>query len=169
MHHWYCIALTSDNNTVQKHNNKEQSETIRNLTMPCINLSEYWTSVWVEAVLHVQSSWLVLYKKCLHFLLWPGTRKGQCGCHNGFYGPWTTEGNYHTGRKFNCLTSKSAKIQIQEQFWGPLWIWSFSVPTTMFMLPVTTVRHFERTARVNCIVPAIVVHYRPGRLIFCNY
>ena len=25
--------------------NKERSKTIRNLTMPCINLSEYWTNV----------------------------------------------------------------------------------------------------------------------------
>ena len=37
--------MTSDNNTVQRHNNKERSKTIRNLTMPCINLSEYWTSM----------------------------------------------------------------------------------------------------------------------------
>ena len=42
---WHCIVLTSDNNTVQKHNNKERSKTIRNLTMLCINLSEYWTSM----------------------------------------------------------------------------------------------------------------------------
>ena len=42
---WHCIVLPLDNNTVQKHNNKERSKTIRNLTMPCINLSEYWTSV----------------------------------------------------------------------------------------------------------------------------
>ena len=42
---WHCIVLTLNNNTVQKHNNKERSKTIRNLTMPCINLSDYWTSV----------------------------------------------------------------------------------------------------------------------------
>ena len=42
---WHCIVLTSDNNTAQKHNNKERSKTIRNLTMLCINLSEYWTSM----------------------------------------------------------------------------------------------------------------------------
>ena len=41
---WHCIVLTSDKNTVEKHNNKEQSKTIRHLTMPSINLSEYWTS-----------------------------------------------------------------------------------------------------------------------------
>ena len=41
----HCIVLISDNNTVQKHNNEERSKTIRNLTMPCINLSEYWTSM----------------------------------------------------------------------------------------------------------------------------
>ena len=41
---WHCIVLTSDNNNVQKHNNREWSKT-RNLTMLCINLLEYWTSV----------------------------------------------------------------------------------------------------------------------------
>ena len=41
----HCIVLISDNNTEQKHNNEERSKTIRNLTMPCINLSEYWTSM----------------------------------------------------------------------------------------------------------------------------
>ena len=45
---WHCIVLTSDHNTIQKHNNKEQSKTIRNLTMPCIDLSECWTSVKVD-------------------------------------------------------------------------------------------------------------------------
>ena len=42
---WHCIVFTSHNNIVQKHNNKEWSKTIRNLTMVCINLSEYWTSM----------------------------------------------------------------------------------------------------------------------------
>jgi len=42
---WNCIVFTSHNNTVQKHNNKEWSKTIRILTMLCINLSEYWTSM----------------------------------------------------------------------------------------------------------------------------
>ena len=42
---WHCIVFTSHNNTVQKHNNKEWSKTIRNLKMLCINLSEYWTSM----------------------------------------------------------------------------------------------------------------------------
>ena len=34
-----CIDIT------QKYNNKERSKTMRNLTKPCINLSEYWTSI----------------------------------------------------------------------------------------------------------------------------
>ena len=42
---WHCIVFTSHNNTVQKHNNKESGKTIRTLTMLCINLSEYWTSM----------------------------------------------------------------------------------------------------------------------------
>ena len=42
---WHCIVLSSHYNTVQKNNNKERSKTIRNLTKPCINLSEYWTSM----------------------------------------------------------------------------------------------------------------------------
>ena len=42
---WHCIVLSSHYNTVQKHNNKEKSKTMRNLTTPCINLSEYWTSM----------------------------------------------------------------------------------------------------------------------------
>ena len=37
---FYCIY-----STVQKHNKKEQSKTMRNLTMPCINFLEYWTSM----------------------------------------------------------------------------------------------------------------------------
>ena len=36
---FYCI------NIVQKYKNKERSKTMRNLTKPCINLSEYWTSI----------------------------------------------------------------------------------------------------------------------------
>ena len=49
---WHCIVFTSHNNTVQKHNNEESSETIRNLTMLCINLSEYWTSMtWLTVIL----------------------------------------------------------------------------------------------------------------------
>ena len=36
---FYCI------NIVQKYTNKERSKTMRNLTKPCINLSEYWTSM----------------------------------------------------------------------------------------------------------------------------
>ena len=36
---FYCI------NIVQKYKNKERSKTMRNLTKPCINLSEYWTSM----------------------------------------------------------------------------------------------------------------------------
>ena len=48
MHGMYCIDFRL-NNTVQifldkSKTNKEQSNRIRNLTMPCINLSEYWTS-----------------------------------------------------------------------------------------------------------------------------
>ena len=39
----HCIALSSHDNTVQKLNNKEGSETIRHFTKPCINLSEYST------------------------------------------------------------------------------------------------------------------------------
>ena len=42
---WHCIVLSSHYNTVQKHNNKERSKTMRNLTNACINLSEYWTSM----------------------------------------------------------------------------------------------------------------------------
>ena len=42
---WHCIVLTSDNNTV--HNNKEQRKTIRNLTMPCINLPKYYKCVFI--------------------------------------------------------------------------------------------------------------------------
>ena len=40
---WHCIALSSHDNTVQKHNNKEGSKTMRNFTKPCVNLSEYRT------------------------------------------------------------------------------------------------------------------------------
>ena len=50
---WHCIVLTSDNNTLQKHNNKERSKTIRNLTMPCITFSEYWTSINILAPFRV--------------------------------------------------------------------------------------------------------------------
>ena len=39
------IVLSSHYNTLQKHNNKERSKTMRNLTKPNINLSEYWTSM----------------------------------------------------------------------------------------------------------------------------
>ena len=42
---WHCIVLYSHNNTVQKHNSEEWSKTMRNLTIPCINLLEYWTSM----------------------------------------------------------------------------------------------------------------------------
>ena len=42
---WYCIVLASHYHIVQKHNNKERSKTMRNLTKPCINLSECWTSM----------------------------------------------------------------------------------------------------------------------------
>ena len=42
---WHCIVLSSHYNTVQKNNNKERSKTMRNLTKPCIILSEYWTSM----------------------------------------------------------------------------------------------------------------------------
>ena len=42
---WHYIVLYSHYSTVQKHNNKERSKTMRNLMMPCINLSEYWTSM----------------------------------------------------------------------------------------------------------------------------
>ena len=42
---WHCIVLSSHYNTVQKHNNKERSKTMKNLTNACINLSEYWTSM----------------------------------------------------------------------------------------------------------------------------
>ena len=40
-----CIALSSHYNTEQKHNNKEWSKTMRNLTKLCINLLEYSTSM----------------------------------------------------------------------------------------------------------------------------
>ena len=46
--HGIVLYSLSHNNTVQKYNNKESGETIRNLTMLCINLSEYWTSMLVE-------------------------------------------------------------------------------------------------------------------------
>ena len=42
---WHCVVLTSDKNTAQKNNNKERSKAITNLTMLCINLLGYWTSV----------------------------------------------------------------------------------------------------------------------------
>ena len=38
-----CIVLYLHYNTVQKHNHKERSKTVKNLTKPYINLSEYWT------------------------------------------------------------------------------------------------------------------------------
>ena len=43
----HCIALSSHYYTVKKHNNEERSKvkTKRNLTKPCIKLSEYWTSM----------------------------------------------------------------------------------------------------------------------------
>ena len=41
----HCIVSSSRYNTEQKHNNKERSKTMRSLTKPCINLSEYWTSM----------------------------------------------------------------------------------------------------------------------------
>ena len=40
-----CIALSSHYITEQKHNNKEWSKTMRNLTKLCINLLEYATSM----------------------------------------------------------------------------------------------------------------------------
>ena len=50
---WHCIVLPSHYNTVQKHNNKERSKTMRNLTNACINLSEYWTSMRFACKLHL--------------------------------------------------------------------------------------------------------------------
>ena len=43
------IVLASHYHIVQKYNNKERSKTMRNLTKPCINLSEYWTSMKVAS------------------------------------------------------------------------------------------------------------------------
>ena len=39
------IVLSSPYNTVQKHNNKEQSKTMINLTRLCMNLLGYWTTM----------------------------------------------------------------------------------------------------------------------------
>ena len=41
----YGIVLYSHYSTVQKYNGEERSKTIRSLTIPCINLLEYWTSM----------------------------------------------------------------------------------------------------------------------------
>ena len=49
---WHCIVLSSHYNTVQKHNNKERSKTMTNLTNACINLSEYWTSMTTYRITH---------------------------------------------------------------------------------------------------------------------
>ena len=40
MYALHCIVLSSHYNTLQKHNNKERSKTMRNVTKPCINLSD---------------------------------------------------------------------------------------------------------------------------------
>ena len=44
----HFIVLFSHYNTEQKHNNKEQSKAMRNFKKPCINLSEYWTSMGIS-------------------------------------------------------------------------------------------------------------------------
>ena len=33
------------------------------------------------------------------FPMWLGTRQGQCGRHNGFYGTWTAERDHYSGGK----------------------------------------------------------------------
>ena len=49
----YCLVFTL--NTLQKHNNKERSKTMRHLTKPCINLLDHWTSMRIR-----------LYMPCEH-------------------------------------------------------------------------------------------------------
>ena len=49
---WHCIVLYPPNNRLTIQYNRERSNTIECNTMPCINLSEYWTILLLSCLEH---------------------------------------------------------------------------------------------------------------------
>ena len=53
---WHCIVLYPPNNRLTIQYNRERSNTIECDTIPCINLSEYWTILGHAQIWNISSS-----------------------------------------------------------------------------------------------------------------